>query len=347
MHTIIHPSGEDDTAAFARAIEHEGSVIELINRATYTVGHLVPNHDCTIYGHGGTIYTDPANYHGPRIRRAPGCEAIFDCSNGARGVTMSGFLIDGVDGTAHGISGGSCHLNLDRMYIADCLIGIGGAVHGGSAYTYTVIAARCKIVNCRGYGIDSPVDSEFASCICAANACNVHALPGANHNRFSGRHEWPSKGENFRLDGYGGGAVRDWVIADGTQLDRAATCNVFLRNCCRIQLKMGSSGRPGRLGTTEDIATSAHLYCEDSSDIIISSVQMWAGADDNDDGSGVVTPVYAAEFKGVNRNVNWCGGSVVGGYTGKKAIHYIDGKGPDAMPGVHIWGVGGLANFHH
>src|SRR4029450_11830478 len=281
MYTIIHPSGEDDTPAFMRALAHEGSVAELISGCNYTWGHFVPPHGSTVFGHGGTNYTSPAEYNGPRVRRLAGGEAMVDCSNAARSVVMRGFCLDGVDGTAYGISGGSCHLTLERMYITDCKSGIGGAVHGSSAYTYVLNAAGCKIVNCRQSGVDSPVDSELANCTLAANRCNVYALPGANHNRIdAGRYEWPTGGENFRLVGDEKSPVRDWVFAGALQLDRAATCSIFLRHCSRIQLAMKSSGRPGRLGTTEP-GTSAHLYSEDSEHILIDAVQMWAGADDD------------------------------------------------------------------
>jgi len=348
MHTIIHPSGEDDTQAVACALAHEGSVAELVSGCTYAFGHLCPPHGSTIMGFGSTNYTEPKGYNTPRIVPAPGATAVFDFSDPerCRGVTMMGFTIDGLATECTAISGGSEHLFLDRLYIVNCLDGVGGSVAGSSSYSCVMIARHCKIMRCSRHGISSPVDSEFDGCIVADCGTSYYALPGANHNRIrGGRCEWSKTGEHFRLAGDSKTPVRDWTFGGSLQMDRAATCSVFLRHCHHIQFGGDvASERPGRAGMTGP-AQSAHIYAEDSSVVTATGVLMWAGA--NDDGSGVFSPQYAYEFAGVNPDVILSGGCVHGGYTGPHAIHYANGCTPAAMPRHRITGVGGLADFHH
>ncbi len=345
MHTILHPSGDDDTPALLQAMGSGGNVVEFIARCGYILDAPQPQHGTTFLGFGGNNYTNPADYNGPRLMKKAGAACILDCSQAPRSVNILGLMLDGVDGTAPGISGGSCHLNIERSYVTDCLIGLGGAVNGGSAYTYVITADRVKIVNCRQHAINSPVDSGFVECVCANNAVNVYGLPGANHNRFeSGRYEWPTSGENFRLCGTEDDPVRDWSLAGAIQLDRAATAQIFLRHCHNIELFIPSSGRPGRIGAT-DAGQSTHVYCENCDTVSAVGIVMWKGA--NDDGSGIVSPAHAWQFKGVNRDIIIGLGSVAKGYTSDVAIDYIDGCTPETMPGHKIGFVGGLKNFHH
>lgn len=347
MHTILQPSGDNDTAALNAALAQDGNVVEFIRGATYTLGHVTLGNGSTLYGLGGGNYVDPQPYNTPRLIPVPGAGAIFDFSDQTRGrgVTMIGFTIDGLDGTCTAISGGSEHLVLDRLYIANCLNGVGGKVGGSSTYTYVLIARHCKIVRCRDNGIVSPVDSELDGLIVADCGRSVYAHPGANHVRVKfGRYEWPKTGEHFRLAGDSSAPVRDWTFG-GVQMDRAATCSVFLRHCEHIQFGGDvASERPGRAGLTGP-GQSAHIYCEDSSVVTPTGVLMWAGADD--DGSGLVSPMYGYEFKGVNSDVVLSGGCVRGGHTAKQAIHYIDGRSPESMPHHRITGAGGLKDFHH
>lgn len=344
MHTIIHPCGDDDTPAIASALCHEGSVAELISGCTYTVGALKPPNGSTLVGFSGSNYTDPQGYNSPRLIPKAGASCLFDFSAAQRSVTMIGLTLDGLNAGACAISAGSCHLTIDRLYIVDTLDGIGGAVGGGSAYTYVLIAHACKFIRCSRYGLDSPIDSELASCIVADCGTSVYARPGANANRINGgRYEWPKSGENFRLAGSSDGAVQKWTFGGGVQLDRAATCSIFLRHAYGISFGEMYSDRPGRAGATGH-AQSTHIYCEDSSNITVTGVQMWAGP--NDDGTGVFSPAHAYQFKGVNRDIILCGGSVTDGYTSDRAIDYIDGNTDESMPGHRIMCVGGLKNFH-
>lgn len=351
-HTIIHPSGGDDTAAVNAALAQDGCSVEFIRGCTYTLGHVTLGNGSTLVGLSGGNYCDVMPYNCPKLVPAPGALAVFDFSDTTRGrgVTMIGLTIDGIDGTCTAISGGSDHLFADRLYIANTLDGIGGAVNGSSAYSCVLTARHCKIVRCARHAIVSPVDSELDGCIVAdCGDSSVYAHPGANHNRIrGGRYEWCKAGEHFRLAGDPSqgnkGLVRDWVFSGGVQLDRAATCSIFLRHCLHIQLGDLASERPGRAGMTGQ-AQSAHVYCEDSSIVTATGVMMWAGA--NDDGSGVYSPVHALQFKGINSHVILSGGSVADGYTGDRAIDYLDGNTPETMPWHKITGVGGLKNFHH
>jgi hypothetical protein len=342
MHTIIHPSGENDTSSLLQAMGSGGNVVEWIAGCHYFVDALPPAPGTTFLGFGGSSYTEPEDYVGPRVCARPGASCVFDFSAGQRACTMIGFMIDGA-GASHGISAGSQHLNLERLYVVDCLEGLGGAVNGGSAYTYVLIAERCKFVNCRTHAISSPIDSELRGLICANNACNVYALAGANHVRVDGgRFEWPTTGENFRLVGTAEDPVQDWSFSGPIQLDRAATAQIVLKHCLRIELAIPSSGRPGRSGAT-GASQSCHVYCEDCDTVAASGMVLWRGADD--DNTGVLSPECAWEFKGVNRDVVILGGSVARGYTGAHAMRYLDGNTPETMPGHVISGAAGLRDF--
>lgn len=348
MHTILEPSGSDDTAAFNAAFAQDGNSAELIRGCTYALGYATYGNGSTVVGLSGPNYVDVQPYNTPKIVPVAGAKTIFDFSDRTRGrgVTMIGITIDGLDGTCTAFSGGSEHLFLDRMYVANCLDGVGGAVNGSSAYSYVLTARHCRFVRCARYGINSPIDSVLDELLVADCGTSVYALPGANHVRVKGgRYEWSKSGEHFRLAGDSSSAVRDWTFGGALQMDRAATCSVFMRHCEHIQFGGSvASERPGRAGLTGP-AQSVHLYCEDSSVITATGVLMWAGA--NDDGSGVFSPMHAYEFQGINREVILSGGCVRGGYTAKRALHYIDGRTHQTMPGHRITGVGGLKDFRH
>jgi hypothetical protein len=342
----LEPSGSDDTPAFNAAFAQDGNTAEMIRGCTYSVRPLSNGNGSVLYGWGAPNYVDEAPWNSPRLVPLPGTKAIFDFSDATRGrgVVLRDFTIVG-DGACTAISGGSDHLTIDGLYIVDCLDGLGGAVNGSSTYSCVVTALHCRFMRCTHVGVISPIDSEFDGCIIADCGTSVYAHPGANHNRWrGGRVEWSKLGEHFRLAGDSSAPVRDWTF-DGVQMDRAATCSVFMRHCHHIQFGGSvASERPGRAGLTGP-GESTHFYCEDSSVITPTGVLMWAGADD--DGSGIVSPRHAFEFAGVNEDVILSGGCVRGGYTAKRALHYLDGRGRAAMPGHRITGVGGLKDFRH
>lgn len=347
MHTVLEPSGADDTPAFNAAFAQDGNTAELVRGCTYAIGHVSFGNGSTLYGTGGPNYVEPASYNTPCLVPVPGAEAIFDFTDQTRGrgVTLKSFTIDCIDGTCTAISGGSQHLTLDLLYIVDPLDGIGGKVRGSSTYSAVLTARHCRVMRAVRHGIVSPVDSELIGCIVADCGTSVYAHPGANHVRvIAGRYEWSKLGEHFRLAGDSSAPVRDWTF-DGVQMDRAATASVFMRRCLHIQFGGSvASERPGRAGLT-DAGQSAHIYAEDSSVITATGVLMWAGA--NDDGSGIVSPMHGFEFAGVNEDVIVTGGCVHGGYTAKRALHYLNGRTRAAMPGHRITGVGGLKDFAH
>src|SRR5262245_47592114 len=106
MHTIIHPSGADQTTELVQAMGSGGNVVEWVQGCRYLMTALRPAPGTRFLGFGGTGYTEPAPYHTPCIHPSPGAACVFDFSQAPRSVTMEGFTIDGLGQDVTAISGG-------------------------------------------------------------------------------------------------------------------------------------------------------------------------------------------------------------------------------------------------
>jgi len=347
-------SGTDDTAAWNLAVSGLW-VSAKANPRAYRISGLgiMPAPGVTILGASGEPYTDNINPLNPRILPTfigdVGCTAVFNFgylrdSGGApinvRSVTMIGLLIDGVDSTLPGVSGGSNHLKIWGCTILNCSSGIGEAALGpdgthGSNYTHALKWLDSSANTC-GIGIQNLVDGQvLGGSVANCQTYGIHGTTGANANTFVGvRVEFTQAGPNF-----GFFQCEDQIVSSLCS-DRAFTNSVDIRQCKSIQLADVKHRRPGKSGAPLDVG----VFIEDSQSITITNNDYSSGHDDG--GTPPDTPTSAIVINNTsNPDFPVTDITIVGGQATNVPTPLQCFPLRDSIPNLVVLNVAGITNY--
>lgn len=155
-----------------------------------------PRPGCTVFSHGGFAFPGP--YYGAMVKKhTSATNSIFNLASTtpSNSTTLSGFVIDGVNRSAHGIRQGADNLLFRDLVVAVCNDGFGGG-HGQTARFYNTHAYECVI------GYKNQIDSKFYGA--GATGCRTFGIRwegGASFNQFIGRIEWNGRGSGYSEGG--------------------------------------------------------------------------------------------------------------------------------------------------
>ncbi|WP_182655602.1 hypothetical protein [Stenotrophomonas lacuserhaii] len=279
-----------DYAAIQAAVSVPSRCVHFLPK-TYVCGDIVPANGVHLLGFAGHGYTDDEPHFRPRLLKSEGSSCLMNVV-GTRGVTASGMVFDGLDGTVPVVSSGSSRFTAENCRFTRGSVGFGGYVGSGSLYSRTSHFIKCVFSSC-GTGIQNLIDSFLTECEVAANLdINVYGSSGADSNTFTAcRFEWSANGRNLRLAGASGSRVSSYKFVACT-FDRGAVGSVYMGYVKQIQF-VGCDFKRGNRGGGQSASANCNVYVENGDFVSFTDCMQSAGRDDEPQPMDPMTPAYA------------------------------------------------------
>ncbi len=273
----------DDTAAFASALA-TGYVVVVAKPGDYVIGDLLMPSMGSIVANSQFTYGETITSNVVFQRKA-GCTTIVNTS-GARGWTILGICINGVDRTCHGIQSVSAIDALGLIAnstIRYCNQGLGGS---GSFYSNLISIQNCIIMQ-NTTGITNLVDSRINSSVIAANIGNgVYFSSGSNDNCLT----------NSKLEFNQGYGILAFQSSNNTItnniFDRNSKTGIYWSTAVNCVANDNIFRRNGKNAVTGEESHWAFTGVCDN--IIMNGNTTKTGEDDG--GGGGITPAYIYQW---------------------------------------------------